>query len=583
MNLNTEQYFSTVPSIEAPRSTFDRSFSHKMTMNVNYLYPIFVDEALPGDSMKMDFQAFGRIVNPLVVPVMDELYFETLWFKCDNRLLWNHWVNFCGEQANPSDSVDYVLPTINSSESATPTTINNVFTCGELADCMGIPPYIGLLEVNSLPFRMYNRIYNEWFRDENLVNSVTLALDDSDSASNYGLLKSAKIHDYFTSCLPFAQKGDSVNLPYSLTINQDFPVYGNGKSLGLMGQNGTTAGVATGNAGSNVTGIMFTNVDSYGANVGDSRSSTTTLSSPYVIGVTTDSTKSGLVAHINYTNSNSLFSISDFRFAMKLQEKRERDAIGGTRYIEWLRTHFNVISDDARYHRTEFLGSTREMIDINTVIQTSSTDSTSPQGNMTSYGIVSHHGSGFSTSFKEHGYLMGIARIRHNPIYQQGLHKMWRRSVLLDFYLPVFNGISEQPVYNYEIYCQRDNVLDSNSVVVNNKAFGFQEAWAEYRYKPSYISGLLRSKSNAQNLYPATLKNLDVYHLGQNFSQLPVLNQSFIEEDIPLDRQISVGYDSDDESDNPLNYPQFIFDFRFNYVCARPMPVRNIPSGLDRF
>lgn len=531
MNLNTEQYFSTVPLIHAPRSVFDRSFTVKTTMNVNKLVPIFVDEAVPGDSFKMNFQCFGRLVNPLVVPIMDELYFETLWFKVPNRLVWSNWERFCGEQDNPDDSTDFLIPTINSGETG--------FAVGSIADMFGIPVNVPNLDVNSLPFRAYNLIYNQWFRDQNLINSVTVEMGDSDSADNYTLLNSAKMHDFFTSALPFAQKGDTVMLP----IGDSAPVVGP-SPFTLRTEGGSYA-------------------QPLGVKPNPNDNNTVFLRGDRVDNVYTLMYDSGLL--VDLANATGA-SISDFRFAIKLQQYRERNAVGGTRYTEWIKTHFNVDSPDARLQRAEFLGSTREMIDINTVVQTSSSDSTSPQGNLTAFGVISNHGSGFNTSFVEHSYLIGIARIRHNPVYQQGLNRLWQRQTLLDFYLPIFNGISEQPIPNADIFVQGNSVLDDDGEPVDRKAFGFQEAWAEYRYKPSEIRGFLRSGVDG---------SLDVYHLAQNFSQLPLLNQSFIEENIPVDRVLAVN------SEGSEDVPQFVFDFRFNYVCARPMPVRNIPAGLD--
>ena len=563
MNLNTEQYFSTVPQIHIPRSVFDRSFTLKTTFNVNKLVPIFVDEVLPGDSMKLNFTAFGRLLNPLVVPVMDELYFETLWFQCPSRLLWTHWVNMCGEQDNPNDTIDYICPTINSGE--------NGFAVGSIFDMMGIPAGVPNLEVNSLPLRMYNLTYNQWFRDENLINSVTVAKGDSDSASNYTLLKSSKIHDYFTSCLPFSQKfGDSVNIPISPISagivpngNMTFDIL---NSQGVSPDDGTNQPLYLNNiihSGSNANQMYLSGVK-YHTTTGDGAPS---LNS----GFYTLKYNSGL--GLDLLNSAGA-SVSDFRFAIKLQQYRELQARSGSRYIEYLKANYGVNAGDYRLQRVEFLGSTREMIDINTVVQTSATSSTSPQGNLTAYGVVANHGAGFSTSATEHGYLMGIARIRHNPVYQQGLNKMWKRSALLDFYNPIFNGISEQPVHNYELVAQGGSVLNDSGTPVDNDAFGFQEAWAEYRYKPSMICGVLRS---------GVTQSLDCYHLAQYFTdsngdvEVPLLNQSFIEESIPMDRVLALNED-DSTSDNL--HPQFIFDFDFQYTCARPMPVRNIPDGL---
>lgn len=560
MNINTEQYFSLVPEIEAPRSVFDRSFTLKTTLNVNKLYPIFIDEMLPGDTFKLNFQAFGRLLNPLTVPIMDDLYFETLWFKCDCRLLWNNFYKFCGEQENPSDSTDYLIPVVRSS-------ISTGFEVDSLADHFGIPCYVKGLYVNALPFRMYNRVYNEWFRDENLINSVPLELGDSDDISNYSILNSAKVHDYFTSCLPYPQKGEAVSLPLSDSMrivqdpNNNFKMtYGsfdderdaNAHELYVNGQYGT----ASNTLATHTNGSMLLK---YTVNANDPLPSATTLKNLfYHSGLTLDS-------------SATLFDINDLRFAFKLQQKRERDMLGGTRYVEWVKSHFNVTNPDARYFRSEFLGSTREMIDINTVVQTSSTNENSPQGNLSAFGVISHHGAAFSTSATEHSYIMGIARIRHNPVYQQGLDKMWKRSSLLDFYLPIFNGLGEQPVYQYEIFAKDEFSTSTDPDVNENyKTFGFNEAWAEYRFKTSKITGVLNSNAPY---------SLDAYHLAQDFDTAPLLNQSFIEENIPVSRVLAINPDDESDVQRAIT-AQFIFDFRFNLVCARPMPVRNIPDGL---
>lgn len=554
MNLNTEQYFSEIPQIHAPRSIFDRSFTHKTTMDVNKLYPIFIDEALPGDSFKLRFQAFGRLANPLIVPIEDELYFETIWCKSPMRLLWNNTFKFFGERENPDDSNDFIIPTINSGEDG--------FEVGSIFDHFGLVPNVPNYDINSLPLRMYNRFYNEWLRDQNLVSSVPLPLDDEDSADNYKLLTSSKMHDLFTSCLPTTQLGD----PLTLSVAGEFPVYGNGMTLGLTnGANdfglGYFANANTASGTPNVPVATSGAASSPNAGIGS------------VLGVSTDPTKSGLVGSLE---SVAGINVNDLRFMIKLQQYRERLLTGGHRYREIVSQFFQVNQLDNRAYITEFLGMTRQMIDINTVIQTSSTDSTSPQGNLTAYGLINSHESGFSTSFVEHSYVMGLARIRHNPIYQQGINKLWSRSTQLDFYNPMFNGLGEQPVLNKEIVIQGNNVLNDSGEPVDNDAFGFNEAWYEYRYYPSLITGQLRSGIE---------QSLDVYHLAQYFGsydestgeytrELPLLNQSFIEENIPMERVLAVSTDETQKT------PQFIMDFRFDYQCARVMPVRNIPAGL---
>lgn len=568
MNNNTEQYFSEVPTIHQPRSVFDRSFTHKTTMDVNKLYPIFIDEALPSDSMRMKFQAFGRLVNPLVAPVMDELYFETLWFKSYMIILWDNTAKFFGERENPSDDNDYLIPTINS---------GNGFPVGSLADHFGIPVGVANLDVNALPFRMYNLVYNTWLRDQNLINSVPVPLDDSDDASNYTLLKSAKMHDLFTSCLPTTQiNGDPFgNGPVTLSIGTSAPVYGDTYGLTLTDGN-LVRSLATDTNGNsfwamNPTGYINQKVGNVSAypNFGG-------LTINRVWGVVSKtqcdslSATSGLYADLT---SATGININDLRYMIKLQQYREKLLSGGHRYNEYLMQFFGMENPNTPYI-PEFLGMTREMIDINSVVQTSSTDSISPQGTLTAYGVINTSEFAFNTSFRYHGYLLGLARIRHNPVYQQGLNKLWSRSTLFDFYNPIFNGLGEQPVSNKEILAQGNSVLDSNGDIVDNQAFGFNEYAYEYRYYPSLITGQLRSGIS---------QSLDVYHLAQYFGTidpdtgigtpvLPVLNQSFIEEDIPIDRVLSVNTSN--------NIPQFVMDFRFNYECARVMPVRNIPAGL---
>lgn len=567
MNLNTEQQFSLVPQIHAPRSVFDRSFTHKTTMNVNKLYPIFIDEALPGDSMKLKFQVFGRLINPLVVPTMDELYFETIWFKCRMRLLWDNAYYFFGEKDDPSDNTQYVIPTINSGATG--------FAVDSLADHFGIRPNISNVDVNSLPFRFYNLAYNQWLRDQNLIASVTVPKGDTDDASYYSILTSAKMHDLFTSCLPTTQLSDAV----SFSLGSTAPVIGNGMSLGLMNTDGNGDPVYVGVYGAGHTGSvgsLYSRGNLYGQPVGTPQdASSPSVGNGKSFGVTKDGSKSGLIADISAVTG---INVNDLRFMFKLQQYREKLLTGGHRYREIISNFFNVDQLDKNPYTCEFLGMTREMIDINSVVQTSSTNVTSPQGHLTAYGVINSFESGFSTSFVEHSYIMGLARIRHNPVYQQGLEKMWTRETALDFYNPMFNGLGEQPVLNQEIMLQSNDVVDSNGDIVNQKAFGFNEAWYEYRYKPSYITGLLRT---------GVTGSLDVYHLAQYFGTytpasgtipasytdvLPVLNQSFIEENIPIDRVLSV-------ATSPTT-PQFVLDFRFEYECAREIPVRNIPAGL---
>ena len=573
MNVNTEQYFSEVPHLHAPRSVFDRSFTHKTTMDVNKLYPIFIDEGLPGDSMKLDFQVFGRLINPLVVPTMDELYFETLWFKSYMLILWDNARKFFGERENPTDDNDFVIPTINSGAG---------FVVGSLADHFGIPVNVPNLDVNSLPFRMYNMVYNYWLRDQNLQNSVTLVKTDSDDVQYYSLLTSCKMHDLFTSALPTSQLNGApfgtgaVTLPIAGTA----PVIGNGKSLGISTFYGSPSSEHTFPLViSNSPRLLGLGASvGVGSNSGSATELNSGVSPNITYGLSTDPTKSGVVADLSQIAG---IDVNDLRFMINLQRYRERLMIGGHRYNEIVTQFFGVETYNEPYI-PEFLGMTREMIDINTVIQTSSTDNTSPQGHLTAYGVINSHESALSTSFRFHGYLLGLARIRHNPVYQQGLNKLWSRSTQLDFYNPMFNGLGEQPIKNKEIVCQGASVLNASGEPVDDDAFGFNEAWYEYRYYPSLITGQLRS---------GIIDSLDCYHFAQYFGTytttvtttgtvpigvptLPILNGSFIHENIPLQRATSVTTGEEEGT------PSFVMDFRFNYTCARVMPVRNIPAGL---
>lgn len=556
MNYNNEHFFSEVPILHGHTSTFDRSFTHKMTMNVDYIYPIFIDEMLPGDTAKLDFQVFGRLVNPLIAPIMDELYFETLWFKCPMRLLWNNTFAFFGEKEDPDDSTDFVLPTIE-----VPTgQYNSIF------DHFGLNPLSGTKNYVSLPFRMYNLVYNQWLRNQNLIASVNVPKGDQDDYTNYTLLKSHKMHDVFTSMLPSAQLGDPVSIPMGTSA----PVVGNGLALGL-GYKDSDGAWHAGGLYANGSGLLSSDSHFIGSDADGSSPSSGTLRKG-VLGVVSDPEVSGLTVDLA---SATGIDINDFRFLIKLQRYRERLLLGGHRYREIVSQFFHVDQLDNRVYIPEFLGMTREAIDINTVIQTSSTDSTSAQGNLTAYGLIDHHKSGFTTSSVEHGYILGLARIRHNPVYQQGTNKMWTRSTQLDFYNPMFDGLGEQPVLSEEIVTLGDSVTDSDGNVIDKKAIGFQEAWYDYRYYPSLITGQLRT---------GVPRSLDLWHLGQFYGTVgaesttqtpPVLNQSFVESDIPLNRVIAMPTDQ-----NPNEIVQFVMDFRFNYLHTRVMPVHNIPAGL---
>ena len=539
--------FSQIPEANIERSSFDRSHGYKTTFDAGYIVPFYVDEVLPGDTFNVNATTFARLATP-VCPIMDNMYLDTFFFYVPSRLLWKHWVNMNGEQVNPGDSTDYLVPTITTATSSD-------FAVGSLADYLGIPTGIANLEVNALPFRAYHKIWDDWFRDENLqdswLNDDTYFGDGPDTVAKMNVLhRRGKRHDYYCSSLPFPQKGPGVELP----LGTSAPVKGTGYALGVT--DGTNEGVLASQGEYKSLGYSLG-----GSNqmlpFQDTAANTKAFTARYTVGVSTDSSKSGLVADLSEATAATINSL---RQAFQIQRMYEKDARGGTRYTEILRSHFGVISPDARLQRSEYLGGSSDLININQVAQTSQTTSASPQGNLAAFGLVSGR-SGFTKSFTEHGYVLGFVNVRADLNYQQGLNKLWSRKTRFDFYWPSLAHLGEQAVLNKEIYAQGASVKDADGNIVDDQPFGYQERYAEYRYHPSQITGQLRSTYSAP---------LDYWHLAQKFESLPKLNAEFIEDNPPLDRCIAV-----------QDYPQFVFDSYISCKCVRPMPVYSVPGLID--
>ncbi|AXH75694.1 MAG: major capsid protein [Microviridae sp.] len=536
--------FSMIPKTNIQRSSFDRSFGYKTTFNEGLLIPFFCDEVLPGDTFKLKTSVLARLSTP-IVPVMDNMFLDMQFFFVPNRLLWDHWTNFNGEQRDPSDSTDFLVPTVTSPTGG--------FATQSIFDYLGLPTGVANLSINSLPLRAYNLIWNEWYRDENLQDSVTVEHGDSDNVNNYTLLKRGKRHDYFTSCLPWPQKGSAVTVPLAGEISakdvMDLPHYSTDGSSPVTPLRFVVGSTNASAINFNLASRSFSDGGTYWT----SSSSSPTLGAGLLMDQSNVDSLANML-QLTSTTENSV-NVNDLRSAFQIQRLLERDARGGTRYTEILRSHFGVISPDARLQRPEYLGGCSTPVNINPVQQTSATTSVTPQGNLAAFGYISNTHSDFNHSFVEHGYIIGLMSVRADLTYQQGINRMWSRQSRFDFYWPALAHLGEQAVLNKEIFAQGTSEDD--------QVFGYQERYAEYRYKPSLITGKLRSSD------PETL---DVWHLSQKFTSLPKLNSDFIEENPPISRVVAVQTE-----------PHFIGDFYFDLKCIRPMPLYGVPGLIDHF
>lgn len=530
--------FGLVPSLagKLPRCILGRRFRHKTILNSGYLNPWYVDEVLPGDTISVSsLSFFGRLLSSLKVPVMDDIILEWWLFYCPSRILWDNWKKMQGERRNPDDSIDFLVPVI-----AAP---SGGFEVGSIFDYMGIRPGIAGISINALPLRAYNLIFNEWFKNENLVDDLPMHYDDGpDPSTDYTLKRRMKRPDYFTSALPWTQKGDVVTIPWDGTLPVD--IFGVNRSTYAYTTDTSTPAIIQ------VSSIQSTVPSPVrGLTLNDPA-----LPSTGNLRFSSDASKIGLAGSANLLNMPAL-PITTVRDAWQVQRILERDARGGTRYSEILRSHWGVVAPDASLQRPELVALGRHYINIQQVAQTSGDSSSGNLGDLGAYGIFGGVDKGFAKSFTEHGYLIGILEIRTPLTYQQGTPALWWRRDRYDFYMPELMSISEQPVYRREIFT-RGNSADG-------EAFGYQEPWASYRYSIDMITGKLRSDVDG---------SLDVWHFAQDFSSAPTLSEAFIEDNPPIQRVLTV-----------QNEPEFLLDIRGNFRWTRQMPYYSVPGYVDHF
>ena len=545
MNRNSEYNFAQNPQVGVSRSRFQRNSDNKTTFNTGDLIPIYLDEVLPGDTHEIDTACVMRMATP-IFPVMDNAFCDFYFFFVPNRLLWEHWKEFMGENKETAwtPKTEYSVPQVTAPKGG--------WAEGTLADYLGLPTKVEGISVSALPGRAYGLIYNEWFRNQNVTQPTLVEVTDATttgkndgSATNDSAitlakpLKAAKVFDYYTGALPEPQKGEPITLP----LSGNAPILPYEDDLKTVSQDDVYAREYTvdGNTYIAKLGLQYTqNVGTYRVEGADT---------PAINGKEIDHYLMADLSSVNATTINQL------RQAFQIQKLLEKDARGGTRYREVLREHFGVISPDSRMQIPEYLGGYRLPINVSQVIQTSSTDNTSPLGNTAALSVTTMNKSMFTKSFTEHGFIMGLAVVRTDQTYQQGIERMWSRTGRYDYYWPVLANIGEQAILNKEIYAQ-GNAKD-------DEAFGYQEAWADYRYKPSKVTGLFRSNAT---------QSLDAWHYAQDYDALPTLSTTWMEQgETEMKRTLAV-----------QSQPDFIADFYFMNKTTRCMPVYSIPGLIDQ-